>query len=301
MTSSPGDAFFGPWEKSVSRWTEALDSINKIVEVATPDRTMAWRGVHDASYSLHSSLYRRLNSQLATPPDEDQLLNFEEAIIARARQSWRFDNLSALETLAHIQHYGGPTRLLDVSYNPLIALWFAVEQKFNQTGQALPDKDGRVLAIDVTGRQVSLDETWGSRDVPWKSFDPQGWRRPLPKIWRPPSYNERIPAQNSAFLIGGVPMMNAGDNSRLYRKGPGHATTMGMWSIEEVRQALSVPVRMNRIYRGLRRDSTPTFTLRISASCKGEVRDLLEERFGWNSSTIYPDLFGMSNNVANGL
>lgn len=300
MATTPGEAFFSPWEKVVTSWAGALDSVNRIVEVATPARTMAWRGVHDAAYSLHSSLYRRLNSKLATPPDEDQLVEFEEAALARARQSWRFDNLSALETLAHMQHYGGPTRLLDVTYNPLIALWFAVEQKFDASGRAIPDRDGRVFAMDVTGRQVSLDETWGSRGVPWKDFDPQQWRRPLPKIWRPPSYNERIPAQNSAFLIGGVPMMNAGDNSRLYRKGPGQATTMGMWSIEEVREALSVPVRMNQIRR-LRAESTPTFTLRISANCKGALRDLLEERFGWNSSTIYPDLFGMSNNIANGI
>jgi hypothetical protein len=182
----------------------------------------------------------------------------------------------------------------------MIALWFAVEQQYDSLGVAQPDTDGRVLAIDVTDRQVQLDSTWGSRELPWESFDMPDWRRPLPRVWRPPSYNERIPAQNSAFLVGGVPMIYAGDNSKYYRKGPGPATTMGMWTAEEVRRATSVPMRMNRIRR-LRRDATPTFTLRVPATCKVEIRELLEDRFGFKASTIYPDLFGMSNNVANGI
>ncbi|WP_375482452.1 FRG domain-containing protein [uncultured Jatrophihabitans sp.] len=282
-------------------WDTASRAINKIIDRATNARTMAWRGVVDATYSLHSSAYRRLRNNLGQPPDEVQVVNFENEVIRRARQDWRFDNLSALEILAHIQHYGGPTRLLDVTYNPFVALWFSVERKYDENGVPRPDVDGRLFAFDVSHRQVDLDAIWSSRDLPWKSIDEGEWRRFLPRVWRPPGYNERISAQNSAFLLGGVPMIQAGDNSRLYRKRPGHASTMGLWSSAEVREATSIPVRMNSLTRRARVDATPTYTLRVAASAKPELRFLLEKRFGYNQSTLYPDLFGLAGNVAHGI
>jgi hypothetical protein len=295
-----GDDFFDPWQRVVSDWPTALDAINKILELATTGRNMAWRGVKDASYSLHSSLYRWFVTQLTVTPDEDGLAGFEREMVRRARANWRFDNLSALEILAHIQHYGGPTRLLDVTFNPLIALWFSVERKYDEHGLPMPDADGRIFAFDVTKRQIELDDDWGGRNLPWDEHPRPRWRRELPLVWRPPSYNDRIPAQNSAFLLGGVPQVYSGGNTK-YRKGPGDGTVAGIWNIDEVRQSTSVTVRMNSLERKPQFKSTPTYTLRVAAAAKSELRQFLEKSFGFNASTIYPDLFGLAQNVANGI
>ncbi len=290
--------FFGPWEVVISDWRTALDQIDLVLTRASQARELTWRGVSDASWSLHSSLYRHFLAH-GLKPTEDKLVKFEQALLQKARKSWRFDHHSALESLAHIQHYGGPTRLLDVTFNPLVALWFATETKFDRSGKRLPDVDGRIFAFDTTSRQIELDLVWGSRGLPWRS-PPTGWRHDLPHVWRPPSYNERIPAQNSAFLLGGVPSYTTGGN-RQYRKAPGPASTMGLWRIREVLDATSVNLRMNSLDRSLRANATPAYTLRITAEAKEVIRRRLEDNYGFSVSTIYPDLFGLANNISNGL
>ncbi|MFZ2228594.1 MAG: hypothetical protein WA090_08225 [Candidatus Nanopelagicaceae bacterium] len=163
------------------------------------------------------------------------------------------------------------------------------------------DIDGRLFAFDVTERQIELDGKWGERALPWASFkgsDKKSWQVELPKVWRPPSYNERIPAQNSASLLGGVPIVRSGGNAK-YRKGPGDGSVMGNWNIEEVRESTSITVSMNSLAQRPQQRSTPTYTLRIKAACKSEIRTILEDSFGYNSSTVYPDLFGLATHAAN--
>jgi hypothetical protein len=294
------EEFFSAWERTAIGWEGSLTEIGTVIDRASSKRDLAWRGVANSSYALHSSVYRRFVGRRGNPPAEDEVVAFELEILMAARRKWRFDNLSALETLAHVQHYGGPTRLLDVSFNPLVALWFAVEQKFDANGSTIADSDGRLFIFDVTDRQINLDERWGGHDLPWSSRPSSNWQRGLPYVWRPPSYNERIPAQNSAFLIGGVPQVYAGGNTK-YRKGPGDGTTAGVWNIEEVRHATSVTLSMNSLERNPNWNSTPTFTLRISAAGKPEIRTALEHHFGFNTASIYPDLYGLAKYAADGI
>lgn len=307
--------FFDPWQKMITDWTSALDQINQINKRATASRTMVWRGMVDAAHSLHSSLFRRLDSLPGVPTELD-MVAFELRLLEQSRTSWRFDNLSALETLANIQHLGGPTRLLDVSFNPLVALWFAVELQYDKSGNKLDPQDGRIFAFDVTNRQIALNEKWGSRDLPWAKSATKKWghdeipwktarekrmqwHRSLPYVWRPPSFNERIPAQNAGFLVGGLPSMGAGDNLKYYRKNPGDGRNAETWSMEEVIESTSVTTRLSSLGRRLHSSSTPTFTLRIASDAKKEIRDILETRFGLNASTIYPDLYGLAKHGAN--
>jgi hypothetical protein len=287
------EEFFEPWERAAEGWDECLTEINNILTISTFARDLAWRGVANSSHALHSSLYRRFVSAKGVAPDESEVIAFELNLLSAARKRWRFDNLSALETLAHLQHYGGPTRLLDVSFNPLVALWFAVEEKYDSAGVLRPETDGRLFVFDGTDRQIELDARWGGHDLPWATAPNDNWRRGLPLVWRPPSYNDRIPAQNSAFLIGGVPLVRAGDNAK-YRKGPGNAGIAGYWNIEEVRQATSVTLSMNSLERKPQASAKPTFTLRIKASGKADVRAALEKHYGFNVASIYPDLFGLA-------
>lgn len=287
------DSFFAPWDLLAFDWQSSQAQIQEILRLATPTRDIVWRGVSSASYPLQSSLYRHLMASNGKPPSEEQMLAAEKRILRIARHEWRFDNLTALEIFAQIQHFGGPTRLLDVSYNPLIALWFAVEEKFDANGESSDSVDARVFAFDVTQNQLKLDGQWGSYEIPWRDGNQKGWGTRLPAVWRPPAYNSRIPAQNSAFLLGGVPKMRSGENAK-YRKGPGDGTSTGTWRISEVRLATSVSLAMNLGERNLQARSTPTFSIRISAEAKSGIRKILEKHFGYDSASLYPDLYGLS-------
>lgn len=241
-------------------------------------------------------------------PTEAQLVAVERKILSNAKTKWRFDNVPALEIFAQSQHLGGKSRLLDVSLNPYVALWFAVEEKF-PSWDSSNSADGRLFAFDVTNRQIELNQFWRSRGIPWSDVTPDPntplqqmmteWRTSLPLLWRPPQYNERIFAQNAAFLVGGVPQYISGSNSR-YRKAPGNANLgKGNWKITEVREVTSVGLSMSRLGSALRsgeqRQSTPTFTVRISQSAKAEIRNRLRETMGLDHWTIYPDILGLAN------
>ena len=94
--------------------------------------------------------------------------------------------------------------------------------------------------------------------------------------------------------------MRPGDNAR-YRKGPGDAASAGTWTADEVREATSVTLRMNQLRGALRGKATPTFTIRVEADAKAEIRDRLETRFGYDTANTYPDLYGLARYGSNGI
>lgn len=116
-------------------------------------RTYAWRGQNDADWDLSSSLYRRLSKDGSTVT-ERKMREGELEILEEARR-WGLGrdlgpSATDMHMLAVLQHHGVPTRLIDVTSNPMTALWFAAEEH-------RPDDDGEVrrspgvlFAFDVT-------------------------------------------------------------------------------------------------------------------------------------------------------
>lgn len=84
-----------------------------------------YRGCGSASYHLLPTLYR--HPRCETP---EELAQLERKLMTRFRQrSIPYHNRSLSddwETLFFMQHYGVPTRLLDWTENPLVALHFAL-------------------------------------------------------------------------------------------------------------------------------------------------------------------------------
>jgi hypothetical protein len=283
------------------------------------DLPLVWRGAQDASWGMHSSLYRHLmraNGVISPSehptipqnyPDENQMVSAEKAILRAAREDWRFDDMSALELFARIQHVGGPTRLLDVSQNPYVAAWFAVESNPEHD-----DKDGRLFALATRPTQsdpdkpipsrVLLDEQGGARTPFWHRLDSDLTRQSFDWgtgarrwFWVPPAYDPRILAQNAGFLLDGVPMTSPGTQA-YFRKaaGSGH----GYWLRSDLLAAASIYAKTyepTRKVRSNRQNFAPVFSFRITEEAKRDIRAVLESRFGYRMSSIYPDISGLAS------
>ncbi len=97
-----------------------------------------FRGHSDSTYELTPFLLRKWdNGDWKFMPSEDRLC--KELLIAHYDE-FQGDQY-CFDRLVRMQHYGLPTRLLDISGNPLIALFFACSSK--------PELDGEVVIFHV--------------------------------------------------------------------------------------------------------------------------------------------------------
>jgi FRG domain len=112
------------------------------------------------------------------------------------------------ELLIAAQHHGVPTRLLDWSYSPLVAAFFATRPASGE------DRDRAVWRLDwqAVHRKFKLpqlalliqdlDGLWGQREKfsPWKLFSNRSGD-PFACMLEPPSLDARIVAQGATFTL----------------------------------------------------------------------------------------------------
>lgn len=113
--------------------------IKSVQDSRNPDaneQAFFYRGVNNASYLIAPGIYRKGEKH-------DENFYFNE-ISVRCPQIFR--TLTNVEKLTYMQHYGCPTRLLDITTNPLVALYFAC------VGE--DDSNGTVYIFSVNKRDV---------------------------------------------------------------------------------------------------------------------------------------------------
>ncbi|MDE7245340.1 MAG: FRG domain-containing protein [Oscillospiraceae bacterium] len=180
---------------------------------------------------------------------------------------------SPLEKLSKLQHYGIPTRLVDVTIDPLIALYFAVENEndpspgnvylYQVKGYPPDSNEVRVLSLLPTIDSLSIDNI--AREF-GKEFGGSVTNDDILSIVDSPvimqrsdvlqKSNPRLHQQKGTFLLCG-------------NKVNGEIITNSLKSLDTY---------------------TPTLVIRIPFEYKRAVKEELDTKYGINLTSVYPEL-----------
>ena len=124
--------------KSLTDFCNKIDEWNADLQ----DRVLFYRGHASKTWELIPSIYRGKPNLVDS---EDKMI--DEAI--RLFPNEFINSLSTMEQLVKMQHYGLPTRLLDLTSNPLVALYFACQIDENHRDDA-----GQVFMFPVSEEEI---------------------------------------------------------------------------------------------------------------------------------------------------
>lgn len=198
--------------------TKTVRSLKKFVELvedqmAQAGKALWYRGCGRSTYTLSPSLYRH-----PAKTDIADIVDLETDLMSRfyhrSRPFLDRDVPRGWESLFLAQHYGVPTRLLDWSENPLMALYFALTSAPHHytTGSIVFDSDVAVWIYNPIewNRQAlnnqAIDSVLGVDDDPLKGYAPTSDHRQLnvtPVALYGIHNSHRIVAQRGTFIIFG--------------------------------------------------------------------------------------------------
>lgn len=207
-----------------------VESVAALVELINElPNNYFFRGQADASWHLQSSLERVIGSKWSA----DNARKFEDFSLKNFCSKFHLydrENLqpsSKLAWLSIMQHYGAPTRLVDFTESPYVALYFALE-----ASSPFQQRDMALYAIDYSAVMDRSIEHIRSKDSGFSEtratlFDRQDevfdqvvdrFAYDIAWIGEPKLLNARLDRQAGSFLLSGNRGLRIEDvlNSYLY-------------------------------------------------------------------------------------
>ena len=178
------------------------DYIGYIADIATGEKSHLYRGQEDAEWRVRSSALRRLEERYKASPHSFSYvyLDYLSKIIYEVKLNYpsTYRNLFPLECLAHLQHNGVATGLIDFTFNPLVALWFACA--YQQEGI-----DGKVIVLENDREVIEEIGTPEKLESDLETFFGVGeakWHLWSPALDSQFVDTQRMTRQHSVFLFG---------------------------------------------------------------------------------------------------
>ncbi len=190
-----------------------IDSIPDLIEVFnTLPNHFVFRGHASSAWHLESTLERVLGNILS----DESAKRFEEFALLRFKSKFHLydrENIkpeTKLAWLSIMQHYGVPTRLLDFTESPYVALYFALEGYNPQSRD-----DFAIFSLDYKAIMTNSKTYISSQDGDFKdqfkdSYDQQDImferfvdKRAYDVVWiaEPSLLNVRLDRQAGSFLF----------------------------------------------------------------------------------------------------
>lgn len=189
-----------PWENiTIESWSDFDDQIENLKY-----RDWLFRGQSDAVWELKTSLDRLFEDiqpliKMHKGRGRKFAKNTHEQLLIKKFQQNAHLYLSTLpevsdrlEWLALMQHYGAPTRLLDVTLSPYIAAYFALEARHG---------DCCVFAFNHRELKAGDSEIKSNQDFHKLVFKNQKEIESFIFAFEPKYSNERLVSQQGLFLV----------------------------------------------------------------------------------------------------
>lgn len=255
---------------------------------------VVWRGMASDTFRVESSLVRSLKRKHVSV-DESSVRASERNSIMNARD-WGIGVseqglASDLHVLAMLQHHGVPTRLIDVTYNPLTALWFACSEEQHKADP------GVLVGFMMSGTAI-LKTVQAAPELTWASIDdPHGYaytqalketvEKSLPILVEPAVRDARMVAQEGLFITSGLPQ------NELNGKSP--VAGFVMPKPIEFRDGLE-KFFIDEQYAnpGTTANTFGMLGIVISPQIKEKIMPVLEGNFNRSFRTMYPHLAGFA-------